>query len=124
MKRGAEILAVLSEFNKVIQTQLNAISPDKLELRRAKSKKRKLLQQSEQTEESLIQELIDLLSQQEKVDPDPECPICLDPIPSSDSFPCSNDHVFHFHCLAEWTKKTPSCPICKVDIPGLINLLL
>ena len=41
------------------------------------------------------------------------CPICLDALHECDVevFPCS--HVFHHACAAEWTRRKPTCPVCR-----------
>lgn len=41
-----------------------------------------------------------------------ECAICLDEIKDNQrALPCA--HVFHAACIAEWTNKSKSCPICR-----------
>ena len=41
------------------------------------------------------------------------CPICLDALHECDAevLPCS--HVFHHACAAEWSRRKPTCPVCR-----------
>ena len=51
-----------------------------------------------------------------------ECAICLDEINRTDKNNCNNIttldclHYYHTHCINEWIKKTPNCPLCKIPI--------
>lgn len=48
---------------------------------------------------------------------DDKCPICL-LILSSDVTITSCDHSFHAFCLAEWTTRRYSCPLCRTRFPS------
>jgi hypothetical protein len=50
---------------------------------------------------------------------DDECSICLKPLAEMENVQVektSCGHYFHDHCLAEWTKVTPNCPVCRANV--------
>ena len=51
--------------------------------------------------------------EKELLDPSLACAICLDPLCNLKT---SCEHSFHLKCLAEWTKKNRSCPICRQTV--------
>jgi hypothetical protein len=47
-----------------------------------------------------------------------ECSICTETYKDTDivsNLPCN--HLFHTKCIKEWVCYSPTCPICKADIP-------
>ncbi len=52
-----------------------------------------------------------------------ECCICKDTIDEKTSHVRTTcNHTFHFGCLATWTTKTPSCPLCRCDFRETDNI--
>ncbi len=52
-----------------------------------------------------------------------ECSICYDPIPTGEavySIPCS--HRFHDACITPWLRQRPTCPNCRHDVRGPLNV--
>ncbi|CAI2376222.1 unnamed protein product [Moneuplotes crassus] len=48
-----------------------------------------------------------------------ECSICLEKFNENDqliSLPCHDAHMFHPHCISDWSKVSEACPICRVRI--------
>ena len=47
------------------------------------------------------------------------CSICLNKLSSIKYIPCVTpcDHYFHYNCLKQWCRRSPSCPVCRKLIP-------
>ena len=46
--------------------------------------------------------------------PPSACPLCLDPFTQPTKTACG--HEFCTACLAQWTQRTPSCPLCRTAL--------
>lgn len=43
-----------------------------------------------------------------------ECPICLIEFDFGDDlFKTLCNHVFHYHCILDWSKRKSECPCCR-----------
>ena len=47
--------------------------------------------------------------------PDGACSICLNEFAETElqAVQLACGHIFHLHCLSEWTTVSPSCPLCR-----------
>jgi hypothetical protein len=46
-----------------------------------------------------------------------DCPVCLKRFRFTDYvYRLERDHIFHVHCLIEWTQRKQSCPTCREEI--------
>jgi len=51
-------------------------------------------------------------------DAEKECVICQEEKRGQwRALPCA--HVFHEHCVQEWLRQNPSCPVCRMSFPTL-----
>lgn len=49
-----------------------------------------------------------------------ECSICLMDIKLNEpvyELPCSDKHIFHEGCLANWSRVKATCPVCRASLP-------
>jgi hypothetical protein len=49
---------------------------------------------------------------------DEECPMCLDPF--EDPFKTHCGHVFCKECVQKWVADTPTCPMCRAELPPVV----
>eukprot|EP00522_Entomoneis_paludosa_P018258 CAMPEP_0172450520 /NCGR_PEP_ID=MMETSP1065-20121228/8822_1 /TAXON_ID=265537 /ORGANISM="Amphiprora paludosa, Strain CCMP125" /LENGTH=946 /DNA_ID=CAMNT_0013202309 /DNA_START=140 /DNA_END=2980 /DNA_ORIENTATION=+ len=55
--------------------------------------------------------------------PSHECCICMEDFKSQDVLvETSCKHVFHKHCCREWLRQARTCPVCRTDIPGALQV--
>eukprot|EP00919_Chromeraceae_sp_WS-2016_P038036 GHVR01090864.1.p1 GENE.GHVR01090864.1~~GHVR01090864.1.p1 ORF type:complete len:231 (+),score=23.21 GHVR01090864.1:537-1229(+) len=53
-----------------------------------------------------------------------DCPICMMTFEDTDTvvcLPCKTQHVFHHDCVVTWLKTSQLCPICRANVPSLIE---
>ncbi|KAJ5734958.1 uncharacterized protein N7483_000083 [Penicillium malachiteum] len=65
---------------------------------------------------------------QQMIDSAMECPICLNPLELNEIVAVLHcEHMFHTGCIAQWLRRSNSCPLCRgtirtrVEIPGSNN---
>mmetsp|Transcript_17954 Transcript_17954/g.48788 ORF Transcript_17954/g.48788 Transcript_17954/m.48788 type:complete len:912 (+) Transcript_17954:166-2901(+) len=52
-----------------------------------------------------------------------ECCICMEDFKPGDLLvETSCHHVFHKHCCREWLRQARTCPFCRTDIPGTLQV--
>ncbi|KAJ5608727.1 hypothetical protein N7528_009294 [Penicillium herquei] len=74
---------------------------------------------------SAIYDLPEKEADQQMIDAGMECPICLNPPALSETVAVLHcEHMFHTGCIAQWLRRSNSCPLCRriirtlVEIPG------
>ncbi|CAE7194566.1 rnf111 [Symbiodinium natans] len=59
-----------------------------------------------------------------RTDSNAECAICLaDLSPDEEALelPCAARHTFHEECARSWLSRNVTCPLCRVDVRGIVR---